>query len=172
MIELLLAGVIGMSNPKICQDHKIFCQIVKNNPRINKKYAFKLSNIIFKLSKKHKVNARIYTAILAQESMYKLDAKNCKKGLHKDYIKPIKVCFDFGISMINHRTVSSYNFNLNKLLNDLEYSVEAGMIVFSWFQKTYGKKEKDFWVRYNCGTKKSIDRETCQTYKKLVERYL
>lgn len=69
-----LAKVDQAKNP-------IYAQIVTNKPSINKDYAFKLSNLIYKYSKLYSFDSNIFTAILAQESMYKLEAKACSKGV-------------------------------------------------------------------------------------------
>lgn len=67
-----------------CNKHPIFCQIKKNNSRINKKYAMKLSNLIYKASRKYHISPRIFTAILAQESQYSLSAKGCHYGFRQE----------------------------------------------------------------------------------------
>lgn len=69
-----LAKVDPAKNP-------IYAQIVTNKPSINKDYALRLSNLIHKYSKLYNFDSNIFTAILAQESMYKLEAKACSKGL-------------------------------------------------------------------------------------------
>lgn len=63
--------------------HPIYAQILKNRPRIDKKYAFKLSNIIYKYSVIYKIPKKIFTAILMQESAYKLEAMGCHLGFRK-----------------------------------------------------------------------------------------
>lgn len=183
-----------------CEKHPIYCQILNNKPNINKTYAMELSNSIYKYSKKHKVNARILTAIFRQESTYNVSAKNCQYGvvevskkeliklhgicldppLHQilefdtkkciNNIKPykrVKVCFDFGLSQINHKTAKSFGFDLIKLTTDLDCSVEAGAIVLADFYKRYGKREYKWWSRYNSSN--PVYRET---YEKLVERFM
>jgi len=155
--------------------HPIYEQILRNRPKINKAYAMRLSNLIHTYTKRHKIPANIYTAILAQESMYKQHAKLCQTGLrlqpyyeslydNKPYqkYKKTRVCFDFGISMINFRTAKRYGFDINKLTSSLAYSVEAGVIVLKDFLKR-GKH----WTYYNARTKIKRD-----IYKQLVERYL
>lgn len=67
-----------------CQKHPIYCQIVKNKPKINKKYAMRLSNIIYKMHRKYHIPSRVFTAILMQESRYKLNAKGCHSGYRKE----------------------------------------------------------------------------------------
>lgn len=109
-----------------------------------------------------------------QESGYKVSAKGCYTGIPHDIAKSheVTVCRDFGISQIYYKTAESYNFDIDRLTSDLEYSVNAGAIVLSWFYKTYSRKDINWWTRYNCGTASTTKRTTCQTYKKLVERYL
>lgn len=90
-------------------------------------------------------------------------------------INPYKervVCSDFGISQIYYKTANRFKFNIYKLNNDLNYSVESGAIVLNDFMKKYKNKEKDWWVRYNCGVRGSTKRDTCVIYKQLVERYM
>jgi len=140
-----------------CLQHPIYCQILKNSPKINKQYAMRLSNVIDNMSKLYKLDSAIYTAILAQESMFKLNAKNCRKGF----------CYDHGISQINYKTALIYNFNLNGLTTDLVYSVQAGAIVLADLRKAYAHKDKDYWTRYNASNK--LKRAV---YKAKVIRYL
>jgi len=64
-----------------CVKNPIYCQILKNKKNINKKYALELSNIIYKVSKQYNFPAKIYTAILMQESTYNIKAQNCKRGM-------------------------------------------------------------------------------------------
>lgn len=128
-----------------------------------------LSNVIYKMTRKHKVPANIYTAILMQESGYKLAAMGCHKGIKQGSLiqEEAKVCSDFGMSQIYYKTAEGFGFDLTKLINDLEYSVEAGAIVLADFRKRYSHRELDWWTRYNASsrTKRNI-------YKQLVERYL
>lgn len=141
---------IQLANP-------IYYQILKNNPKIDKKYAMKLSNAIYHVAKLYNINPKRYAAILGQESMYKLDAVNCTKGK----------CSDFGISQINIKTIKAFKFSITRLTTDLHYSLEAGAIVLADFKKAYGHKEDDWWTRYNTSNK-----DKREIYKALVVRYL
>jgi hypothetical protein len=67
-----------------CSKHPIFCQITKNTKRIDKKYAMKLSNVIYRAVKKHHIPPRVFVAILAQESSYNLEAKGCHYGFREE----------------------------------------------------------------------------------------
>lgn len=158
-----------------CSKHVIYCQIKANSPNIDSKYAMTLSNMIYKAAKKHKIPTKVYTAILMQESSYKLGAVGSSCGFRtpaSDYDEQC-VYADFGIAQINYKTIKHYEMDKEKLLKDLEYSVNAGAKVLQWFHKTYHKREPyRWWNRYNCGTKKSVLRDTCQKYHKNVSRWL
>lgn len=162
-----------------CQEHPIYCQIKKNKPSIDNDIAMELSNLIYKMHKKYHIPSRIFTAILMQESGYDLEAKGCHTGIAKKHFRDVAeevvettICTDFGISQIYYKTAKGFDFDLNKLNSDLEYSVEAGAIVLRDFMERYESKENLWWVRYNCGNRGSVKRDTCQIYRKLVERYL
>ena len=170
--------VCGKIKKSMCDKHPIYCQIIKNKKRINKKFAMKLSNIIHKTSVKHAIPARLFTAILMQESSYRVNAKGCHWGFRSLTIKlknksvttleeETKVCSDFGISQIYYRTALAFKFNINKLITDLDYSVEAGAIVLADFRKRYSHREVDWWTRYNART-----RYKRNIYEKMVERYM
>lgn len=112
------------------------------------------------------------------ESSYINGNMNCKRGALKSDLTKIKdVCFDFGISMVNisHTELnpkSKHKFKVELLLSDLDYALDAGALILSWFNKKFAHKEVDWYVRYNCGSARSIDRPTCLNYKQLVSPYL
>lgn len=152
--------------------HPIYAQIVKNKPTINKVYAMHLSNLIYKVTKKYDVPANIYTAILAQESGYKLEAIRKVKGLDEE-ASEITVYTDYGIAQIHYKTIKLYQFSVELLLTDLEYSLEAGAKVLKYFKNRYSKREPDaWWRRYNCGTRANVNRQTCLDYAEKVGAYL
>lgn len=111
--------------------------------------------------------------MLRQESSYVLNAISKQCGvLDLDKYEEACIYSDFGISQINYKTAKRYKLNLTALLTDLEYSINAGAKVLSWFYKTYAHKEKNWFVRYNCGTAKNIDRPTCNAYLRAVKRWM
>lgn len=149
----------------------IYDQIKRNNPNLNHDYIVILTHSIKRLSLKYNINPTIYSAILAQESMYSLSAKNCKKGLDSS-LNEVITCYDFGIAQINYKTAKLYKLNLKRLTRDLDYSLEAGLMVLSDLKKTYGQT-KDWWVRYNVGTgKEAMKSSSALEYKNKVGRFL
>lgn len=194
MIRFILIFLVSFSAYAVdCSKHPIYCQIINNKPKINKKYAMKLSNVIYKMHRKYHIPSRVFTAILMQESRYTLKINGCHKGLvlpdcdnlegpesirvkcrHEpnSFMKEVKVCADFGISQIWFKTAQRFNIDISKLTTDLDYSVEAGARVLHDLMERYEAKDNDWWVRYNCGTRGTTKRDTCQIYKQLVERYM
>lgn len=159
-----------------CEKNPTFCQIKRNNPKVPDQFALKLSGLIVAASKKHKIPAQVYTAILMQESRYEvLSNSKCGyvlKNKKTEYIEEACIESDVGITQINYDTIKRYNFDAQRLHDDVGYAIDAGAQVLAWFRKTYASKEYDWWTRYNCGVKSSTDRDTCQAYKTLVSRYL
>lgn len=133
----------------------------------------KLSDLIYKASKKYNIPSNLYTAMLKQESSYILNSVSKSCGvLDLDTYDKTCVYSDFGISQVNYKTAKHYKFNLTKLLTNLEYSINSGAKVLSWFRKRYSKTEPTmWWTRYNCGTKQNVNRVTCNAYKKAVSRW-
>lgn len=102
-----------------------------------------------------------------QESSYKISAKNFKCGISVSTGEQDCVAVDFGIGQINKRTIKAFKFDKTKLLNDLEYSVEASAKVLADFKRMYGKKDPEYWTRYNAGKL-----EKRKVYKNLVARHM
>ena len=182
IIAIVVATPMKVQAKKVdCQKHPIYCQIKKNKPKMNNRRAYRLSNLIHQASRKYKIPARIYTAILMQESGYRVGTIHSNCGVEPSFDIDLKsmdytvacVWQDFGMSQINYKTAKQYNMNIWFLLTQADYSIDAGAKVLSWFKRRYEKRNPKFWfVRYNCGTRSSIDRPTCNAYKKLVKRWM
>lgn len=154
---VFLKKVEKVKKVQYAQMSKIKNKIMENNPNIDRSTARHIASVVYTKTNKYGIPNDIFVAILAQESMYKLSAKNCNR----------KRCTDFGISQIHHSTVNRYKFDKNKLLTDLEYSVEAGCIVLKYFMDKYRNKEKNWYSRYN-SSKPSLRKK----YEKSVKRFL
>ena len=132
-----------------------------------------LSNHIYRSTKKYGIPSRIFTAILMQESGYKLDAKNCTTGHDRESDEIRTVCSDFGIAQIHYDTIESYGFDKDLLTSDITYSIDAGAKVLKWFYDRYEPRESKWYCRYNVGTRPIAQvRTACNTYVSLVSRYL
>ena len=152
MLVLTLCLNIVLTAQNTCA---VFTQIKKHAPKINNDYALILSESIILFAKKYDLKPNILTAIIRQESNFKMGAFNKKSK-------------DFGLTQINVKTIGNFNFDKNKIMTNIPYSIEAGAIVLSDFKKRYFKKEGyGYWCRYN--TSNPIKR---QNYRKLVSKFL
>lgn len=160
---LIILSVLTISVPTfsgqqalqpIIRSDRLFKHILKNQPNLDSNYVLRLSNAILDASIKYKVNPYKLSAILRQESGYKLNIIN-------------KATKDYSIGQINERTIKAFNMDKQRLLTDLTYSVNMSAFVLADFQRMYGHKEQDFWTRYNSSN--PIKRNT---YKMMVARFL
>lgn len=148
---LLILSIKVFAKTTSPQASPIFHQIIKNNPTIDKNYAVKLSSLIDKIHKVHKIDSKILTAMLMQESSYKLNVLSKSN--------------DYSIGQINIKTIKYYNFDKNRLLIDLDYSINCTAQILKDLKKNY--KEPNYWSRYN--TSHKIKRKK---YEQLVMRYM
>ena len=157
LLTIILPIWTGASDapPPLLKPHQtVYNHVIKNKPDLDPTYAENLSKAIYRASIKHRLNPLKVSAILRQESGYRLDAIN-------------RVTKDFSIGQINYKTIKAFNFDKNRLLIDLDYSVEAAIIVLADFKRMYGKREKNWYSRYN-----SSNDNKRKEYEQLVARYL
>lgn len=134
-------------------------QVKHNKPSIEHKFAVKISNLFDEMADKYKVPANVIAAIAMVESSYRLNAVNKRSK-------------DFGIMQVNLYNIKAYNFDKQRLLNDVRYSIEAGVIVFQWFYKIYNTAEEAV-KRYNAGTAKGATKwKGPINYWKKVQKYM
>ena len=129
----------------------LYVQIMSNRSNMDSKFAFRLARVIRDVAKKYGVPANVVAGIAFVESSYKLNAVN-------------KASNDYGIMQVNGWHVRNSKLSVDKLLTDLEYSVEHGVRIFKWFYNKYPLDEAI--ARYNCGVRKD-----CIKWKK-VKRYV
>lgn len=116
---------------------------------------------IVKVSNQYGINANIYTAILAHESMFKLNAVNERSH-------------DYGIAQINIKNIRNMGLDLDLILTDLEYSLRAGAQVLSYMKKRYSASEANYACRYNVGTVAIMSRTQsiiCSKYMSKIRKY-
>lgn len=130
-------------------------QILKNNPKVDKKLASKLSAFIHKYALVYKADPFRAVAVAMQESGY-------KNAVNKNTNKTR----DLGVFQINTKTAKDYKFDTYRLVSDPEYAVKAYFTVMSDKTRMCSKLKKDAWTCYH--SKNPVFRKQ---YKKLVNRY-
>jgi len=154
---LILSGFLINAQAKpFKKPNGIYEHIKKNSPFIGSVYARRLAREINRASKLHKLDPKLLSAIIAQESSYRMG---------------LVAGSDYGLTMINIRNIKHFIFDKKKLLGNMRYSVNAGAIVLSEIKKRRFKIEgKRYFLRFNCGSK-SLKRKICLDYEKRVMRW-
>lgn len=153
-------GASDAPPPPLKPHQTVYNHVIKNKPDLDPTYAERLAKAIYKASIKYGLNPLKVSAILRQECRYRLQ---CINNVTKDY----------GIGQINIRTIKAFKLSKNKLLNDLDYSVESAALILADFKRMYAHKEQDWYCRYNVGTGPKLAIESkCNAYKTLVARYM
>lgn len=131
-------------------------KIIKIKRSIKAPYALTIAKHTYKVSMRYDLDPNLLIAIFAVESAFKLDAVRGKT--------------DYGIGQIHISNIRLHEFCKTRLVSDLEYSINAAAMILAEIRKDQGRKEKYYWVRYNCGSK-SLKRRTCKRYKRKVKRW-
>lgn len=122
-----------------CKTHKLYCKIVKFNPRIDRALAMQISNKIYSKAKIHGVKPEVALALLMHETglrnlhTYKTSTKvseSCDdKGCTRITTTVDKV-FDMSIAQINVNTAIHYGFDLERLYKlDMDYALDCFFII-------------------------------------------
>lgn len=120
------------TNANFLKNNPIFCFMKSLQPSLNNNEAMKLSNYLYKYSKKYKMNPMISVGILfAETSITNKDKikwgyvfyKDCDSCEYK--YKKVKVHTDIGYFQFHVGTIEYYNLDPVKLKFDMEYNVEA-----------------------------------------------
>jgi len=99
-----------------CSIHKIYCKIIKVKPNIDRRYAKRLSDLLYNHSK----TPMISVAIGMQENLLRFTDRYGSFYYNGKLTRGIT---DFGPFQIHVDTAKNYNLNLEKLNIDLEYNV-------------------------------------------------
>lgn len=153
-----------------CEKHAIYCDIVDKNPRIDKTYAMKLSNLMYKYSQKYDQNPHISVAVGMQETGLRNISRKQNIIIYDDiYPKGWKVVrgyTDVCMFQFHVNTITSHKLDPLKLKNDLNYCVEQHFKLMRQKRKICSHLGKDSWTCYH-----SVNDIPREHYQKLVERY-
>lgn len=156
IIKIMLFTTLASASwgtPRTSTNDIILNQILKNQPRIDRQYASEVSRLIRIYASKYHVDPMLIAAIYNVESAYKLNTIN-------------HITADYGIGQVNQNNINKLKLDRDRLLEDLDYSIEQSIKIFSWFDKTYRSKGLKVVIgRYNCGTRhKCYQWKTVQHY--------
>lgn len=164
-----------------CAKHPLYCATVKLQPSVDKKWAFKFSNLLYKHAKKYGMDPYRSLAIAMQESSLRpinrtttmvvmLKQRVCYNVgacVDIDGWQYITGATDVGVFQFSARTLRDYGINVARMQNDLEYVVEEHFKFLKQKIRTCVKKKiSPAWACYHSKTPKRH-----AEYKELVNRF-
>lgn len=159
ILQISAFGSVKKLNRKDCMYKKntICKSMIKLHPKMDKKKAYKLSNLFSKVAKKYKVDPKLLVSIAYQESTFKPKTVRKVTGLvfneETGEYKEVKVGEDFCMMQIHQSNIRKMKLDVAKLLKDPKYCLEAGAKILTKYKKKHSKTEKKWWTRYNAKSK-------------------
>ena len=147
-----------------CNVHKIYCKVLELRPDIDKKWAMKFSDIIYKKAKEYNLDPMISIAIVMQESSIRKINRKEKVLIQKE------TCDDLGECSMTYKVVTGYSdlsiwqFHIDTLLNfkidpirvqtDLEYATDFHFKLLKHKIKKCSKHKDLAWSCYHSATER------------------
>lgn len=135
-------------------------QILRNTRGVPPHDPLRLAEAFVRSANKYGLDANLLAAVAFVESGYFVGAVNKRSN-------------DFGLMQVNLYNIRAMGLSKERLLTDIEYSIDAGAQILAYFAKRYRKVEGSEWVcRYNIGTraKKGALARICVRYSAKVRR--
>jgi len=184
LIVLFFAGVLLNSNiawGKVnCNQHKIYCKVMKLQPKMNKSLAMALSDMIYHKAKRYGVDPFVSLAILNAESELKTIntfkpkttkttvVEHCTENKCYQTITTQKEMLDMTIAQINVQTAIDYGLDVEILLTgNVDYALEAHYTILKDKIRRCSRFGAEAWTCYHSATPKYR-----LQYLKTVSRFL
>ncbi|NRA46204.1 MAG: transglycosylase SLT domain-containing protein [Oligoflexales bacterium] len=176
LISVFCQSGQAVAKTKASKKHPCFngrnktCEIISHlKPSMNLNEALKLSNSFYRVARKHCLDPKLLVSIAFQESCLQLDVVRKTNGyiLVDDEYVEASVGSDFCMMQVNIRNIKHYNLDVNKLLTEPDYCINAGAIILKDIENRYSRKEHKWWSRYN-----SVSRFHREIYQKHIERHM
>ena len=170
------SGVLAKADAQPdCKKHGMYCQILKWRPNIDKKWAMKFSDLLFRYGKKYDMDPWRSLAIAMQESSLRnIHRKHtiivfhttCVKGkCHKTY-HLVRGYSDLSIFQFHINTALAYDMDILRLDSDLDYAVSQHFKLLKLKEARCEELGSVAWSCYH-----SVTPTKRHLYAKLVNRY-
>ncbi len=160
-----------------CEKHKIYCKVVELRPNIDKSWAMKFSNIVYKKAKKYELDPMISIAIAMQESSLR------QINRRQSVLVPKEACDEFGECVVEFEkivgysdlsiwqfhveTLEAYNIDPVEVHTNLEYATDFHFKLLKKKIKMCKHLGDEAWTCYHSATERFRKK-----YKDDVGRYL
>ncbi len=181
-ILFLVMLMTGMVNAPIawgdidCNNHKLYCAIIKLRPDMRKDWAMELSNAVYANSKKYGLDPYRSLAIGMQESSLKRINRKQEMVVLKENCDENEVCeasyeivegyTDISLWQFHVKTIKAHNMDLVRLATDINYSTELHFRLLKQKIKDCAYLSDEAWTCYHSATEKHR-----KLYKSLVDVY-
>jgi len=176
LLSLLLVMISSTAYSVDCKKHKVYCKVIELRPNIDKKWAMKFSNIIYKKAVKYQLDPIRSVCIGMQESSLRLIdreqnilvfKKECNEiGMCTEEARMVKGISDVSVWMFHVDTIVAYNKDPILLRTDLEYATDFHFSLLKKKMNLCKNLGKDAWTCYHSKTEKHR-----LNYKNLVNRF-
>lgn len=152
-----------------CDKHPIYCEIIKKKPKMNRKFAMHMSNMIYKYSKMYDQDPVISLAVGMQETSLRQihRRQNIIIFDEQDNWKIVKGYTDLCMFQFHVDTIMKHELDPVKLKNDVEYCVKQHFILMKRKREICSHLKEDSWVCYH-----SVNKVPREYYKMLVKEHL
>lgn len=142
----LKAQQVSQAQLDLTKFHSIQGTLKHLQPALSQEKSKKLAKAIEREAEQHKIDWRLITAILFQESSLRVDPQNCLKNQSR-------CTGDYGIGQVRYK-VWSKQFDIDKvrMMSDADYSITMSVKVLADYKSRYGKKELNWFTRYHSAT--------------------
>lgn len=138
-----------------CNKHPIYCSIKTLQPAIDNKLAISLSNLLYRYSKQYNIDPYRAVAIAFQESGF-AQVNRRQRVLTRigDKWEIIEGFSDLSMFQIHIDTATTYQLDLEKLMNDINYSTKIFMQILHNKMVACSELENESWTCYHSTTPK------------------
>ena len=143
--------------------------IVSLNQRMPLSESLALSNSFYRIAKKYQLDPMLLVSIGFQESSLKLDAVRKSRGFIWDETeyREVAVASDFCMMQINISNIKAQNIDIDRILTEADYCIEAGAKILKGIERRYSRTETTWWTRYN-----SVSQIHRDIYEKHIQGHL
>jgi hypothetical protein len=153
---------VNPKQPANCKLHKLYCRILKLQPKADPKWAMALSNAVLKYAKQHKMDPWLSIAIAMQESSLKPQPRGIKVYVFDNVCDKNNKCKivpkvtrgypDLSPFQLHVNTIKQHNLDPLRLRNDVDYATKWHFEILKVKLKECRSLKNEAWSCYHSRT--------------------
>lgn len=146
-----------------CTDNRLYCHILQLRPNIDKEWAYKFSNLLYKYAKKFKMDPMRSLAIAMQETSLKNQHRTrkvlvfydqCNKDKCIKAYREVEGASDLSVFQFHVNTIKEFNIDPIQLNYSLEYAVKTHFELLKYKEEHCAFLKENAWACYHSKTPK------------------